>query len=132
MKSAIENHYNLGLEKDRLRQGYSLLEFLRTQNLITRHLPPGPLVIYDVGGAAGIYAFWLAGLGHHVHLIDLMPLHIKQAKEIQSQTQEIRLASIHVGDARHLEEPDASADVVLMLGPLYHLTSLEDRLQALK
>lgn len=32
---------------------------------------------------------------------------------------------------RALQEPDASADAVLLLGPLYHLTERADRLRAL-
>ena len=41
------------------------------------------------------------------------------------------LASAQVADARSLPFADASADAVLMLGPLYHLTEREDRLRAL-
>jgi ubiquinone/menaquinone biosynthesis C-methylase UbiE len=37
-----------------------------------------------------------------------------------------------VGDARQLLWADNSADAVLLLGPLYHLTSRDDRLQALR
>jgi SAM-dependent methyltransferase len=36
------------------------------------------------------------------------------------------------GDARALEEPDASCDAVLLLGPLYHLVERDDRLQAVR
>jgi SAM-dependent methyltransferase len=36
-----------------------------------------------------------------------------------------------VGDARHLDLPDASADAVLLLGPLYHLVDRSDRAQCL-
>jgi SAM-dependent methyltransferase len=35
-----------------------------------------------------------------------------------------------VGDARALEVPDEAADVVLLLGPLYHLTDSADRSRA--
>jgi Methyltransferase domain len=41
------------------------------------------------------------------------------------------LASADVGDARTLRFPDESADAVLMLGPLYHLTDRADRVRAL-
>jgi ubiquinone/menaquinone biosynthesis C-methylase UbiE len=37
-----------------------------------------------------------------------------------------------VGDARDLQVGDAVADVVLLLGPLYHLTERADRVQALR
>ena len=36
-----------------------------------------------------------------------------------------------VGDARRLGQPDESQDAVLLFGPLYHLTSADDRGQAL-
>jgi hypothetical protein len=36
-----------------------------------------------------------------------------------------------VGDARRLDLDDASVDVTLLLGPLYHLPDLGDRLAAL-
>jgi SAM-dependent methyltransferase len=37
-----------------------------------------------------------------------------------------------VGDARQLNREEASVDVVLLLGPLYHLTNRSDRLGALR
>jgi SAM-dependent methyltransferase len=37
-----------------------------------------------------------------------------------------------VGDARTLEADDGSVEVVLLMGPLYHLTDRDDRLAALR
>ncbi|HSH21707.1 MAG TPA: methyltransferase domain-containing protein, partial [Candidatus Caenarcaniphilales bacterium] len=37
-----------------------------------------------------------------------------------------------LADARHLPLPDGVQDVVLLLGPLYHLTERQDRLAALR
>jgi SAM-dependent methyltransferase len=45
----------------------------------------------------------------------------------ESATQASRIQ----GDARELDEPTGSVDVVLLLGPLYHLTEAADRLGAL-
>ena len=36
-----------------------------------------------------------------------------------------------MGDARRLDQPDESHDAVVLFGPLYHLTSAENRRQAL-
>src|SRR5205814_7356240 len=41
------------------------------------------------------------------------------------------LSSCRVGDARALEFTDKNVDVVLLLGPLYHLTEQADRARAL-
>src|SRR5262249_36201549 len=60
-----------------------------------------------------------------------MPLHVDQARRV-AEEQGIALASLSVGDARRLDFPDASADAVLLLGPLYHLTERADRRQALR
>jgi len=123
--------YALGLEERRLDDDYFPLERARTQELVLRHLPPPPGVVLDVGGAAGAYAFWLAERGYEVHLIDPVPLHVRQAEEASRARPSGRLASARVGDARALDFADSSASAVLLLGPLYHLTERGDRLAAL-
>jgi ubiquinone/menaquinone biosynthesis C-methylase UbiE len=125
----IRAYYEAGQEQTRLTGGVSI-EFTRTQELILRHVPPAPAVIYDIGGGTGPYAFWLAELGYSVHLRDKMPLHIEQAR--QRMALHHALASLAVGDARKVDLPDESAELVLLLGPLYHLTEREDRVQALR
>ncbi len=127
----ILGYYALGLEQGRLEEDYFPLERARTQELIGRHLAPPPGVVLDVGGAAGAYAFWLAQAGYEVHLVDPVPLHVEQAQATSSGRGSGRLASARVGDARSLPFADSSADAVLLLGPLYHLTELEDRVRAL-
>jgi hypothetical protein len=44
-----------------------------------RHLPRPPAIIVDVGGGPGVDARWLADQGYKVHLVDPVPLHVKQA-----------------------------------------------------
>lgn len=102
-----------------------MLEFARTKELLLRHLPTGQLRILDVGGGPGVYASWLAELGHDVHVVDPVPLHIEQAGADE------RVTAI-LGDARALPQPDNSADVVLLMGPLYHLPEAGDRALALR
>ena len=126
----IQNYYALGQEQHRL-SGDSEVERLRTEVILDRYLPPAPAVICDVGGGAGIYAFPLARKGYQVHLIDIVPLHIEQAKA-QSLSDGIQLASITLGDARNLAIPSSSADAVLLLGPLYHLAERTGRMKALR
>jgi ubiquinone/menaquinone biosynthesis C-methylase UbiE len=128
---AIAAYYAQGLERDRLGSGPGALEFLRTQLLLERYLPKSPAVVADIGGGPGRYALWLAGRGYRVHLVDPIPLHVEQARVAAALSSGHALASAEVGDARTLLLPDASADVVLLLGPLYHLPERADRLQAL-
>ncbi|PYQ22662.1 MAG: class I SAM-dependent methyltransferase, partial [Acidobacteria bacterium] len=123
--------YALGGEEGRLDEDYFPLERARTQELILRRLPPPPAVVLDVGGGAGAYSFWLADLGYYVHLVDPVPLHIEQAQKASAGRTKGQLSSAQVGDARALDHPSAGADVVLLLGPLYHLPEPADRRAAL-
>jgi ubiquinone/menaquinone biosynthesis C-methylase UbiE len=125
----IEEHYNEGREATRL-SGASL-ERLRTESILKRVLPPVPAIVLDVGGGAGVYAFPLAEAGYDVHLVDPVPLHIQQADQ-ENRKNVAQLKSVTVGDARALSFTDQFADAVLFLGPLYHLTQVEERLAALR
>ena len=125
----LDVHYAAGRERDRLADGRGALERERTKLLIAARLPPPPAVVLDVGGGAGVYARWLADLGYAVTLLDRYPLHTAQAG---SEAATGRAFAVAQADARDLPAADGSADVVLLLGPLYHLTSRDDRLAALR
>ena len=127
---AVLQFYDRTPEESRLEQGAFLLESIRTRDLIERHVPPPPATVLDVGGAAGAYALWLADAGYSVHLIDAAPRLVAEAAR-RSAGHDRPLASCRVGDARRLDVPDRSVDVVLLLGPLYHLTDAADRARAL-
>lgn len=131
LPSEVMAYYQQGKEASRLRHGSSMLELARTQEILTRHLPPPPATVLDVGGGPGLYALWLARLGYDVHLLDPVPLHIEQAQQASAEQPDMRIASCKIGDARHLPRPDSSTHAVLMLGPLYHLTDRAQRLVAL-
>lgn len=126
----IAAYYAAAPEEDRLRAGAGQLEFARTCELVLRLAPPPPAVVLDVGGGPGAYAAWLAGLGYEVHLVDPVPRLVDAARQASAGL-ERPPASFRVGDARRLERPDRSADVVLLLGPLYHLPDGQDRARAL-
>lgn len=125
-------HYEDGREAQRLLNSVGQLELVRTQELLSRYLPPSPATIFDIGGGTGIYAFWLAQQGYEVHLIDAVPLHIEQARRSSESQSGRSLASMAVGDARQLNREVESVDVVLLLGPLYHLTDRIARIDALR
>jgi len=127
---AIADFYDRTREETRLAQGPFQLEEARTRELIQRFAPPPPATVLDVGGAAGAYALWLAASGYTVHLVDAAPRLVAEA-ERRSHRAERPLASCRVGDARALDAREKSADMVLLLGPLYHLTDSADRARAL-
>ncbi|MEW1633548.1 class I SAM-dependent methyltransferase [Streptomyces sp. NPDC093801] len=100
------------------------LEFARTRELLRRHLPPAPARVLDVGGGPGAHARWLAEDGYTVHVVDPVSKHVTQAAAVDGVTAEL-------GDARHLAATADTYDVVLLLGPLYHLHDQHDRISAL-
>lgn len=128
--AAILEHYSRFDEATRLTGSFGELEFARMKELIAGHLTHAPADIADIGGGTGAYAFWLASLGHRVHLVDLVPRHIDVAAARMAD-QGPALATIAVGDARDLAFPDGSFDIVLLAGPLYHLVDGADRRRAL-
>lgn len=92
--------------------------------MLRRRLPPPPARVLDVGGGTGVHAEWLSADGYEVELLDPIPLHVERASRVAGVT-------ARSGDARRLPVPDASVDVVLLLGPLYHLAERADRVRAL-
>lgn len=124
---AVVRHYQAVREEDRIAHGFSQLELLRVREVLRRHLPPPPARVLDVGGGTGVHARWLAEDGYQVGVIDITPRHVDKVNS------ELAHAGVvaEVGDARKLNAPDASVDVALLFGPLYHLTERDDRIAAL-
>src|SRR5438445_3777914 len=113
----IQRFYQAGLEGGRLLEGSGAIERARTQDVLERHLPAPPARVLDVGGGTGVHARWMAARGYEVHLLDAVARHVEEARGQPGPA----LASTRVGDARRLPEADASADAVVLPGPLYHL-----------
>lgn len=127
----ILDYYELGQEAERLETPFSHWEKVRTLDLLERFLPPAGAVVLDVGGAAGAYAFPLAERGYVVDLIDPVPLHLEQARRRAAELAR-GPRSFLPGDARGIPAQDSAADAVLLFGPLYHLTDVSERLQAIR
>ncbi len=133
MSQAAENvqvleYYERSSEWDRLAEGRGRLEFLRTMEIVLRHLPPPPAVIADIGGGPGRYTLWLAERGYQVEHRDLVPAHVQ---ELTQKARDLRQVRTAVADARNLDLAGCTVDAVLLLGPLYHLGKRADRLRAL-
>ncbi|MET7880774.1 condensation domain-containing protein [Micromonospora profundi] len=116
-------------EREAAASGHGRLEFERTQEILLRHLPPAPAVIADIGGGTGRYALWLAEFGYRVVHRDIVPLYVEQLRAAIRPDTDVETA---VGDARSLDLADESVAAVLLLGPLYHLPRLADRVQVLR
>ncbi len=126
--NGIYDFYNNGAEIGRLERGLGIVEFHRTKEILSRYIDGGK-VIYDIGGGIGMYAAWLAKKDNEVHLIELAENAVAYAKA--NMMKDCRFVA-ETGNALNVNRADESADVVLLMGPLYHLRRRDDRLQALR
>lgn len=124
----VLGYYEAGRELDRLSTPVGRVELLRTQEILLRYLPAATSEVLDVGGGTGVYAAWLALLGHRVKLVEPVALHVSEARRTAATGTAF---DVEEGDARRLAYGDERFDAVLLLGPLYHLSVRDDRLQAL-
>src|SRR4051812_42385922 len=76
----ITRYFQEVAEEERLAAGPSQLELARTKEVVLRYLSPPPATVLDVGGAAGVYALWLAETGYQVHLIDPVARLVEEAR----------------------------------------------------
>lgn len=127
----IIDYYSSFDEASRLNSDIGPLEFFRSKEIIGRYLPPAPATVHDIGGGPGIYACWLGQKGYRVNLVDMVPLHVEQARKNITNLGLQKNVDCAVGNALELEFEGRSAEAALLMGPLYHLTSREDRMTAL-
>jgi SAM-dependent methyltransferase len=121
---AVRRLYDLSDETERLtRPGRGELVRLRTWDIFERFLPAAGTVL-DVGGGPGVHAAHLAAMGFDVTLVDPVERHVEAADARSCANAPITAL---LGDARSLPVADGSADVVLLMGPLYHLLDRGDR-----
>jgi ubiquinone/menaquinone biosynthesis C-methylase UbiE len=128
----VEDHYNRNAEREWERLERHRTEFAVTCRLLGEYLPRPPGQVLDVGGGPGRYALHLTRLGYHVTLLDLSQVALDLALEKATQEGIYLSVPIH-GDATALPaEFDSQFDAVLLMGPLYHLLTADDRLAAVR
>lgn len=129
----VKNYYKNFDEKNRLRNDNSgKLEFLMTMGILEKNLPAvtdgTDISVLDLGGGAGVYSFPLAKKGYKLTLADLSETLLEQARKQKEEDKIENLISCDQVNATDLScYKDNSFDIVLLFGPLYHLTEKSER-----
>ena len=126
MKNYVVESYENYREEDRLSTNNARrIEFLTTVRVLDELIKTKSKIL-DCAAGTGVYAFYLADKGHEVTATDITPRHIEIIKEIAS-TKKYNMEA-KVMDATDLSAyADESFDVVLNMGPFYHLIDECDR-----
>lgn len=125
---ALKQFYVNYDEDGRLASRHGAVEYLTTMGYIEKYLRPGMRVL-EVGAATGRYSHALARQGYAVDAVELVEHNIEVFK---ANTQPGENITVTQGNAKDLSAFAADTyDVTLLLGPLYHLFTEEDKLQAL-
>ena len=123
--SNIEKHYNKHPEDKRLLRRHGIVEFETTMYHLRRFLHPDSFLL-DIGAGTGRYTSALMAEGYRVKAVELV------RRNIDVFLKREPTADVVQGDARSMPYiPDATADVTLLLGPLYHLIGDGEKLKAL-
>jgi ubiquinone/menaquinone biosynthesis C-methylase UbiE len=99
---------------------------------MSEHLPRPPCAVLDIGGGPGRYAIELARRGYRVTLLDVSGESLKLARQKASEAHVSLVDTVHANALDLAVLGSASFDAVLLMGPLYHLLSHEERVQAIQ
>lgn len=140
-------HYNKFNEDKRLMRRHGQVEYITSMKYIHKYLEilqgenakDTTLQILDIGAGTGRYAVELAKEGYDVTAVEYVKYNLGRLKqnanvakkECQEAGKEFLLQA-YQGDARKLKRfAEDTFDLTLLFGPMYHLYSFEDKLQAL-
>ena len=124
----LTKYYENYDEENRLRSRHGMVEYLTTMRYIEKYLQPG-MRILEIGAATGRYSHSLAQRGYRVDAVELVQHNIELFRKNTKSGENVTITQ---GDARNLENfLDNTYDLTLLLGPMYHLFTEEEKLQAL-
>jgi len=128
--NAVGDYYNSDVMIEWMRLENHPIEFEINKRFISRYIKSGHKVL-DIGGGPGRYSLYTAQQGCDVTLFDLAQVHIDFANK-KAQELNLNINAI-CGDARYIDTIIKDKfDVVLLMGPLYHITDEKERIQTVE
>jgi len=133
----IEDFYNKFNEEKRLDTRHGQIEFRVTMKYVHEYLgrvleergysDKAQLELLDIGAATGRYSVPLCEEGYSVTAVELVKYNLGILKKKNSNVKAIQ------GNALRLKKlADETFDLTLLFGPMYHLMTAEEKMQALR
>ncbi|MBP3920652.1 MAG: class I SAM-dependent methyltransferase [Bacilli bacterium] len=118
-------YYNKFNEDKRLNTRHGQIEFITTMKYIKKYLKQNDKII-DIGAGCGKYSLELTNMGYDVTAIELIKHNLRV---IEKKSNKIKA---YQGNAMNLKKfDDNTFDITLLLGPMYHLITKEEKIKAL-
>ena len=128
-EKVIKDHYSVYDEDARLVSKHGNVEFVTTMRYIEKYLKKGDRV-FEIGAGTGRYSHAIAQKGYAVDAVELVERNIEVFK---SRTLPEEIISVVQGNAVDLTLfKDNTYVITLLLGPMYHLFTVEEQKKALK
>jgi len=125
----LTEYYSRGFEDGRLVSQHGSVEFLTTMRYIERYSKPGDKII-EIGAGTGRYSHALARQGYAVDAVELIQHNIEVFRQNTELSEKITITQ---GNAMDLSAfADSIYDITLLLGPMYHLFTKDDKRKALQ
>jgi SAM-dependent methyltransferase len=131
-KTHIEGFYDDCTQREWERLDRHRTEFALTLKALDESLPPAPADVLDIGGGPGRYAIELSRRGYSVTLVDLSQANLDMAARQAAEVGVSLHGALHANALDLSDFADGSFDAVLLMGPLYHLISLEERTRCIQ
>lgn len=126
--NAVEKFYTRYDEDKRLSAKSHLPEYLITMKYIEKYLFPGARIL-EIGAGTGRYSLALAEKGYDVTAVELVEHNIEIMKRKLLPAHNIEIFKGNAVDLSFLDS--RKYDLVLLLGPMYHLFSDSDKYKAI-
>ena len=126
----LEEYYNSRDEDSRLLSQHGQVEYLTTMKYIHEYVSSfsSPKIL-EIGAGTGRYSVALAKEGYSVTAVELVQHNLDVLKSKLDGSESITAIQ---GNALDLSAfPDKSFDLTMLLGPMYHLYTWEDKIQAI-
>ena len=124
----LTSYYENYDEEGRLLSKHGSVEYVTTMKYIEKYLQPGMRTM-EIGAATGRYSHALARKGYQVDAVELVEHNIEIFKQNTLDGENITITQGNAVDLSAFEND--TYDITLLLGPMYHLFTEEEKLKAL-